>query len=161
LDGVAAFLIDSSTLTRLTLIIQEADQIENLFGLSSNEGRSGALLAVASFVVLRLVSTSAAVALLVALPFQAGGGCAHVVNRLAPLTVRSSAQDQGPAAYIVLSAATVCGLIPASWVLISLSFGYFLILRGVVEPVDLAGFVLGAAAVSLFFRLAGECSAIG
>jgi len=64
-------------------------------------------------------------------------------------------RDPTFAGYVAFYSAVVCGLISASFVLISLSFGYFLVLRGVAEPVDLAGFVLGATAVSLFYRLAG------
>jgi len=114
-------------------------------------------LAATSVVLLRWVSARAALALLAGAVLSAlvVAACAHVVNRLAPLAVTTGARDPTFAGYVAFYSAVVCGLISASFVLISLSFGYFLVLRGVAEPVDLAGFVLGATAVSLFYRLAG------
>jgi K(+)-stimulated pyrophosphate-energized sodium pump len=50
---------------------------------------------------------------------------------------------------------TACGLLAGSLALLLLTLGYALALRGVLEPAELAGLIMGAVAVSLFARLAG------
>jgi K(+)-stimulated pyrophosphate-energized sodium pump len=115
-------------------------------------------MAVTSLAILRWVSGNAAAAFIVGglVSTLAVVACARIAGRSAALAVKASEQEgHKGAVQAAFSGANACGLIPSSACLISLSFGYFLTFRGVLEPVDLAGFVLGATTVSLLHRLAG------
>jgi len=81
---------------------------------------------------------------------------ALITSRTVTLTVAAAGRSGSEAATdVAFSGASICGLVTASVGLISLSLVYFMAARGPLEPVDLAGYVLGGTTVSLFCRLGG------
>ena len=70
-------------------------------------------------------------------------------------TVQAAAFGKNQAFNIAFSAASIPGLILPAISLITVSLWYSLYLKGIIEPVDLVGLVLGASCLSVFSRLAG------
>jgi len=70
-------------------------------------------------------------------------------------TVQAAAFGHSQAFSTALSAASIPGLILPSISLITVSLWYVLYLKGIIEPIDLVGLVLGASCLSVFSRLAG------
>jgi len=82
--------------------------------------------------------------------------CSLMAAHTVPLSLKAAGETGSEGALeVAYSGAGICGLVAASVGVISLSLVYFLSVRGPLEPVDLAAFILGGTSVSLFCRLGG------